>query len=127
MCPLSNAYETGPALLIWVGTEHYKTTEDFMLESQSQGVSRRIPWVPKEFVVGETWCLLAHEKAIDNVANGKLGATKKDQYTAGIFSIFKPHAIEIVVTGDESDEEIEGYLKRGLTPVKVTTVKRNEE
>jgi hypothetical protein len=37
----------------------------------------------------------------------------------GIFRIFKPDRVEVIVTGNESDEVIEDYLKRGLSPVKV--------
>ena len=37
----------------------------------------------------------------------------------GIFSAFVPTALEVIVDGTESDEEIDALVKRGLTPVKV--------
>jgi hypothetical protein len=49
--------------LVWIGSGHYDTPEDFLMEAREQGVSRRIPAVPKEFEVGKTWVLFAHRKA----------------------------------------------------------------
>jgi hypothetical protein len=37
----------------------------------------------------------------------------------GIFRLFQPDRVEVIVTGNEPDEVIEDYLKRGLSPVKV--------
>jgi hypothetical protein len=73
-------------------------------------VSRRLSQVPKDFKVGETWVLVAHRKAIKNA---------DDSWTAGIFHAFRPQAVEYVVRGTETDEEIEALVKRGLTPVQV--------
>ena len=39
-----------------------------------------------------------------------------------MIAVFVPTAIEYVVLGDESDEEIERLLARGITPVKVECV-----
>lgn len=127
-CPLSNAYETGPALLVTVGETYYATPEDFAKESRQMGISRRIPQVPQGFVVGETWVLLAHSKAISKVEmqdrdpeTGQLYMEPKPVtvYSAGVFSMFRPRRIEIVVDGTEPDEKIDDMLKRGLTPVLV--------
>ena len=114
-CPLSAGYETGPALMIWVGEKYYPTPRSFELESEGQGISRRIKSVPKDFVVGETWVLLAHRKAVVTPNPPEIGV--EPVLSPGIFTMFKPSAIEIVVTGDEPEEVIDGYLKRGLTPV----------
>lgn len=118
-CPLSNAYETGPALLVWVGEKYYNSSQDFIRESRIMGISRRIKTVPRNFIVGQTWVLLAHRKAIE------LGGafSKEPQWQPGIFSMFKPERIEIIVTGNEPDSVIDGYLERGLTPV---LIKRDE-
>jgi len=48
--------------LMWVGEKFY-TPEKFIEEAHSMGVSKRINAVPKDFVLGETWVLLAHKKA----------------------------------------------------------------
>lgn len=91
------------------------------------GVSRRISAIPYDFVLGETWVLVAHQKAIRSECLDHLGNSEDCNvcdtlgmvYSRGIFHAFKPTAIEKIVTGEESDEEIEALIKRGITPVKV--------
>lgn len=122
-CPLRDGHNPGPALLIWIGEKFYPTPEAFSKESRMMGISRYIRHIPRGFEVGKTWVLLAHRKGI------ALPAELFDEptYQPAIFSVFKPTRIEIAVTGEESDEEIEGYLERGLTPVKVTHWKPDKE
>lgn len=104
LCPAN--FEPGAKLgLLWIGEVYYKTTFDFDKEASLRGISRRIAAVPRGFKVGETWIALAHIKAID----GK----------PGIFSFFKPSRIEYVITGKETDDELNELEKRGLTIVKV--------
>lgn len=116
ICPMSNGYETGGALLIWIGEKFYNNASDFCKEAASIGISRHINHVPRQFKVGETWVLLAHRKAIELNA---LQLSPEPVYQAGIFGMFRPNRIEITVTGDEPDSVIDGYVKRGLTPVLV--------
>jgi hypothetical protein len=111
----------GVAGLIWVGHKHYPTIGHFNREADKMGISRRINFVPKEFKLGETYVLLAHRKAI---IEGELEIGSEPEFKPGIFRIFKPEHIEIVVTGDEPDDVINGYVKRGLTPV---LIERAEE
>lgn len=99
--------------LIWIGEKFYPFPEDFIRESNAMGISRRITAVPRGFVLGETWVFVAHKKASSEVENGK--AT----YKPGIFQVYRPSSIEYVVTGEESDEELENMVKRGITPIKV--------
>jgi hypothetical protein len=40
----------------------------------------------------------------------------------GIITAFRPEAIEVICDGTESQEELEAYARRGLTPVKVVPV-----
>lgn len=87
--------------LMWVGNKFY-TTEEFLKEGMQMGVSKRIAQVPKDFVVGETWVLLAHRKP-----------------TPHIFCAFKPTEIQYVVKDDDTEEDIERKTKRGITPVRV--------
>ena len=114
-CPVSAMLrgEIEKAGLIWIGEKFYKTPQDFIQETKIMGVCRRLPFVPKDFKVGKTWILLAHRRAI--LKKAKFGSPLG--YCAGIFQIFKPEKIEITCSGKESDQEIESYLKRGLTPV----------
>ena len=83
------------------------------------GVSRRIPAVPKGFEVGKTWVLLAHRDHPDpDAESGKLPM---------IFHAFQPVRIEKVLRGNESDEEIDAIVKRGMTPVLVTRLGEQTE
>lgn len=121
-CPLSTAYETGPALLMWVGETFYRTAGDFNKEAFSMGISRYIQHVPRRFKLGKTWVLLAHQKSQD------IGGVfdTKPHWVSGIFGMFKPQRIEIMVTGDEPDSVIDNYIERGLTPVLINKPKAPE-
>lgn len=104
--------------LLWIGSKHYETPDDFDKESKRLGISRRLPHdhLPIGFKVGEDFIMLAHRKAVLRL--GGEGESLMD-YFPGVFRIFRPDRIEVLCKGDETDEVIEGYLKRGLTPVKV--------
>lgn len=102
--------------LMWVGEKFYPTPRQFVEEGYRQGISKKIPAVPKEFELGKDWILLAHRKAIDT---GNRDQDGMPILAPGIFQAFKPERIEYVVRGDETDEELEKLQKRGITPVKV--------
>lgn len=108
LCPLAGPL--GRAGLLWIGEKFYPRPIDWEREADAQGVSRRIPAVPRDFKLGETWVLVAHRKAIED---------PDGSFTPAIFRAFKPTRIEVVVTGDEPDDEIDGMVKRGLTPIKI--------
>jgi hypothetical protein len=112
----------GQALLIWIGERHYPTVGHFEREAERHGTSRRIQAVPREFKVGVTWVLLAHPRAISTVP--KMG--EPVEFTPGIFHIFRPRRIEYICAGDESKEEIDALIERGLTPVVVERVAEAE-
>lgn len=116
-CPIGGMIRDGigRAGLLWIGEEYYKTPLDFERESAQIGISRRISQVPNDFEIGKTWVLLAHRKAIMN----PIEFGKEPTYIAGIFRIFKPSRIEVICDGNEPDDLIESYLRRGLTPVMV--------
>lgn len=99
--------------LLWIGEKFYKTPDDFIRESETQGISRRIAQVPRDFKVGETWIALAHRKAIEYTEENE------KKFKAGIFQMFKPYRIDYVVKGDETDEELERMEKRGFTLIDV--------
>jgi hypothetical protein len=107
-CPL--AYPFGRAGLLWVGEKYCPTPGDWEREAVLLGVSRRIAAVPNDFVLGETWVLVAHRKAILR-ADGR--------WIPGVFHAFRPKAVEYVVRGDETDEALEVLKARGITPVRV--------
>lgn len=114
--------------LIWIGEAFYKTPADWLREAREQGISRRLATVPNDFVVGETWVMVAHLKAIaeackePDVRQCKICEGSCWHYTPAVFQIFKPTAIEYVVKGDETEEELERLVKRGITPVRIERV-----
>ena len=107
-CPLRNL--TGRHGLLWIGGRFYPTPEAWTQEAMTQGVSRRISTLPKGFVVGETWALVAHRQAMRG-ADGEL--------RPAIFHAFQPSAVEYVVRGDESEDALARLHARGITPVRV--------
>jgi hypothetical protein len=119
LCPTRDEVR---ARLLWCGEKFYKTPQDWTREARAQGVSRRISTVPNDFVVGETWVLMAHPKAIKGTdADGAV------VYRPGIFQAFTPTAIEYVVKGDESEEELTRKIKRGITLVRIERVEEQQE
>jgi len=109
--------------LLWVGEQFYEKPKDFVEEAQDLGISRRIHTVPRGFRVGETPVMLAHRKGMVVWETDEVTGAPKPVEVPAVFSIFVPSAIEVIVTGDESDDEIEDLLKRGLTPVKVNAIR----
>ena len=101
--------------LMWVGGKYYKTPDHFSKEAAQMGISKRIAAVPKDLVVGHTWVLLAHRKAIEKINVSEQRVDK----VPGIFQAFKPTAIEYIVKGTESEAELDSMEKRGITLVKV--------
>jgi len=136
-CPLNG--DPGRVGLIWIGEKYYKTASDFTNEAIRQGISRRIAMVPRDFKLGKTWVWLAHRKGLTQICpdcNGSGAAFGIDCdfcngegyiYTPAVFHAFKPTAIEYVVTGKESDAELEQLFKRGITPVKIKKLSKQKE
>jgi len=120
ICPLARpgAIE-GKAGLIWVGEQFYATPADFLAEACTMGISRLISTVPRNFRLGETWVLLAHRKGIGRLEAAEDELVETIKWTPAIFSIFKPTAIEYVVKGTETEEELERLSARNITAVKV--------
>ena len=127
-CPLCMATpEMGKAGLLWIGEGFYKTPALFMAESHRLGISRRISSIPRGFKVGETWVLLAHAKTMvcDACSEGDALQQKQCQkckgtgMLPGIFYVFRPAAIERIVTETESkdQEKMDALKRQGLTPV----------
>lgn len=110
-CPAGNPTLMGDrAGLLWIGRGFYKTSEEFRAEAAAQGISRRLTAVPRGLVVGQTWVLLAHPEACDPAPMPLEGSgepvTDKQLYLKrrpGIFSIFLPTAIELIVKQSDYD------------------------
>lgn len=112
--------------LIWIGKKFYKTPAEFNNETIRQGISRRIPNIPKDFVIGETWVLLAHIEGMEEYEVETGNIIKKP----AIFTAFRPTAIEYIVKTnkdgsiDDDTEKLERLEKRG---VKLVKVRKKEE
>lgn len=112
VCPLSEPNEKMG--LLWVGEKFYKTPDDFLKEANSRGVSKRIGTIPRELELGKTWIALAHPKGIARVVDGEIS------HFPAVFHAFIPERIEYVVAGDETEDELQSIVKRGVTLVDVT-------
>lgn len=108
-----------PVGLIWVGKKYYATPEAFILEGHKMGISRKIPAVPNDFIVGETWVVLA----MRDLPTGRIVVTEDDDLEPETenqaFMMFKPDRIEYIVTGKETEKQLKQKVKQGLTLVRV--------
>ncbi len=122
--------------LLWVG-EAYYSPEHFLKEAREMGISKRIPFIPKELKLGMTIVLLAHNKAVTRLPSPeelderrykvpkategrvfRVAVTYKEY--PGIFSAFRPKAVEMLVSESElTDEKREELNKRGITPIPI--------
>ena len=101
----------GKAGLLWIGGSFYPTPAHFTEEALRQGVSRRIPAVPRGFEVGKHFVLVAHREAI---------VAPDGKKTAAIFHAFRPERIELIVRQSEATpEKIAQESARGVTVVAV--------
>jgi hypothetical protein len=100
-CPAASPEAFGDKVgLLWIGSQFYPTAGEFMREGRQLGISRRIRVVPREFELGKTWVFLAHPKVV----------ASPEGLRPGIFHIFRPSAIEKIVTESESKDE-EGWRR----------------
>ena len=124
-CPLCHSPELiGLAGLLWIGTQFYKTPEEFMAEGKALGFSKRIKFIPRKFKVGETFVLLAHPKAVREFVkvpnqDPSLVPIEEVKYTPGIFTLWQPTRVEKILPDTEQNntELLEDLAKRGITPV----------
>lgn len=120
--------------LLWVGERSY-TPESFIEEAMKHGVSKRIPWVPKELVLGETWILLAHPDAgyqtkffttKSRKKNQEIDEADKKEKHPAIFYAFRPLRVEKLVKETTSEKELEKLVKQKITPILVKADKVEE-
>lgn len=134
--------EDEPAYIMLVGEGYYPTPRDFIQEATHQGISKRIPFVPKRLKVGQTVIYLAHAKASEVRSTPELqnalaiGSDDELEYNPrlleaetvrqapGIFGAFIPQRIVQIVKesqlkGAAGEKMMEDLTKRGITPVPV--------
>lgn len=115
-CPAADPSRLGDRVgLLWIGEKFYPTPESFTAEGERYGISRRIKAVPRGFKLGKHWVFLAHPKVQRRLVDGEV------VWDAGIFRIFKPDAIEKIVTETQfADTEAMDKLRgAGITPIAV--------
>lgn len=126
-----------PAFIMTVGSQHY-TPESFLDEAGRLGISKRIPFMPKELELGKTVVYLAHPKAcpivtleplmvnalpagamaIAEAVAGDPPVAPKIEYKFGIFTAFIPQRVEkLLWEHDATEDELAKLAKRGITPV----------
>lgn len=125
------------AYVMAVGSKYY-TPESFLSEAATMGISKRIPFIPKNLELGKTVVYLAHPNAVcvkeplavqaamtvvaevDESQMRLLDAEKKPYYAMGIFCAFIPQRVEKLIWESEATpQELENLEKRGITPVLV--------
>lgn len=103
--------------LMWVGDDY--TIASFDKEVIELGVSKAIPEIPIDMVLGESWVLLAKR----NVGITVTGTTAKGKEKRAdvIFYAFKPSRVEMLITEKQAKDEefVKDLQERGITPLVV--------
>ena len=121
LCPESDAIcsPTDRGWLMWVGSEY--TRESFRTEAKSQGVSKRIPAIPNDLVLGEDWVYLAKKRLIPNAGQMWLPGEAREQSGCGpaIFQTCRAERVEKIVTYLAPEATVDELRGQGVTPVVV--------
>jgi len=100
LCPMCSPHLIGgeKAGMLWVGVKYY-TPESFMNEADEMGISKKIRSIPRGFEIGKHWIYLAHKHAIPQEAH-------QDSPTfPGVFTVFKPTHVDLVIEDENSIPE----------------------
>ncbi len=130
-----------PAYIMLVGAGNYKTPGDFLDEATRMGISKRIPFIPKELRLGETVVYLAHPRACEvkvpavmqqamaivsdqpgesHIEQPRLLEAERNEKKLGIFCAFIPQRVEKLIKESEATpEELENLQIRNITPIVV--------
>lgn len=109
-CPICNPPDQDIHGLMFVG-ESYYTPDSFMSEAVQMGISKRIPNIPDNLVLGKSIVYLAYKKMPFRVNNGT-------EYLPAIFTAFKPSGIETLVRqSDATEEKLQELKDKGITAV----------
>lgn len=100
-CPMCNPSKIAgdKAGLLWIGGKNY-TPQSFKREAAQMGISRRLPSIPRGFMVGSHYVYLAHKQAAypEGWPDVEPGAKAR----AGVFYVFKPTHVDLVI--DDKDQ-----------------------
>lgn len=117
-CPVCKPYWVSqPYCLLWVGEQYY-TPEEFAAEAKYMGISKRIAQIPRNLKLGVTWTLLAHSYACGMKQEIQENGSIKTVGIPGIFYVFRPTRLEMLIwKSDATIEKIEELKRRFITPV----------
>ncbi len=101
--------------LIWIGEKFYPSAGHYMHEARGRGISRKVPALPRDFVLGETVVYLAHRKAVHD-----FDKPDEDQ-KPGVFSAFIPLWVDLVI------EDAEAIPSKAVSIVEKLVEKHGEE
>jgi len=104
------------AYIMGVGENHYPKPQDFIEEARRLGVSKRIPAVPRDVVIGKTKIFLTHKKALTCQEKDAKG---NDKYQAGVIYAFVVTAVEQIVKQSEYEGVKDQLAKRNIRAVPV--------
>lgn len=115
-----------PAGLMWVGEKYYSPAS-FTAEAIEMGISKRVSAIPRGFEVGKHWIYLAHVRAVKDTRLICEGGPHQDK--AGIFYVFRPSHVELVIADHEvvPDEAKRLYDRLGEDKCRVVVVRPAEE
>jgi hypothetical protein len=120
LCPIGNPPE-GRHGILWIGEKFYRPDE-FLIEAQRFGVSRKISAIPKGFELGKTWVYLGHRHAVSRAAIGQ-----EPELHPGIFSAFLPTGVDLVISdASQVPERAERLAKVVGDGARVVVVERME-
>lgn len=107
--------------LMWVGEKFYPTYTDWLDEARKLGISKRIAAVPKGFVPGKTYILVAHPKVIERTLVAIRPSRLQKVWIPGVFHGFRSTRLEVIVTPSMKGEEWvkDLQVKHGATLVEV--------
>lgn len=92
--------------LLWIGGQHYKTPLDFVAEARKLGVSRKLNAIPNGFELSKHWVYLAHREAVPERSNIVHLDGRELPRKPGIFSVFKPTRIDLVIEDETKVPEL---------------------
>ncbi len=122
-CPACRPNEK--AFLMWVGSEYTETS--FVEEAERLGVSKRIPAIPKDLVIGRDWVYMAKLYLIPGTGQFWIPGTPNTDngharrgWGPGVFYAFRPQRLVRIITESQAVEGLgDQLLQQGITPVVV--------
>jgi hypothetical protein len=117
-CPICHPEEDGSYFLMWVGSDY--TEQEFIHEAQTLGFSKRIPWIPKDLVIGKSWVFFAKKNNTEIPLGKIVNKRGRKPMTSAIFYAVQPQEIHYLIKEEEATEEYLAELeKEGVTPITV--------